>query len=176
MSVIILSLLSLTLVRSFEITPEVTKLIANTVKEDANGDPFYVISLDSVYKQYERWHALLPNIRPHYAIKANPNPAIIELLHGLGAGFDCASKVSVMYRGQRSVVTKKLPSFQNEIKQVMKVTANAQDIIYAQVFKPPQHIAFARAAEVEHMTFDSVQELTKIAKIFPQAKLVLRLR
>lgn len=39
--------------------------------------------------------AALPRVTPHYAVKCNPEPALIRLLLALGAGFDCASKVRV---------------------------------------------------------------------------------
>ena len=32
---------------------------------------------------------------PFYAIKCNPEPAMLRLLMSLGAGFDCASKVEL---------------------------------------------------------------------------------
>ena len=34
---------------------------------------------------------------PHLAVKAHPDPAVISLLLHLGAGVDCASKVSDIY-------------------------------------------------------------------------------
>lgn len=84
---------SFTSTSAFDITPQISEVIRRTVANDPNGDPFYLINLDTVANQLSRWRALLPNIRPHYAVKANPNPALLELLYGLGASFDCASKV-----------------------------------------------------------------------------------
>lgn len=34
----------------------------------------------------------LPRVRPHYAVKCNPNGAIIAMLAAVGASFDCASQ------------------------------------------------------------------------------------
>jgi len=42
---------------------------------------------------YQNWVKVLPTVQPYYAIKANPDPALLKMLGALGAGFDCASKV-----------------------------------------------------------------------------------
>lgn len=39
----------------------------------------------------ESIHLAIHYDKPHYAVKCNPNPAILGLLAALGAGFDCAS-------------------------------------------------------------------------------------
>ena len=41
------------------------------------------------------WRSALPRVTPFYAIKCNPEPAMLRLLMSLGAGFDCASKVEL---------------------------------------------------------------------------------
>ena len=44
---------------------------------------------------YDTWNAMLPKIHPFYAVKCNPEPALLKLLASLGTGFDCASKVCI---------------------------------------------------------------------------------
>jgi ornithine decarboxylase len=73
----------------------------------------------------------------------------------MGGGFDCAS--------------------QQEIEQALKAGAKPSDIIYANPAKPKQHLLYAKQHGVLRMTFDNKDELEKIATIFPEAKLVLRL-
>ncbi len=41
------------------------------------------------------WRRLLPRVRPHYAVKCNASRVVLNALAALGAGCDCASKVSV---------------------------------------------------------------------------------
>jgi len=41
------------------------------------------------------WRKAIPRVTPFYAIKCNPEPAMLRLLMALGAGFDCASKVEL---------------------------------------------------------------------------------
>ena len=45
--------------------------------------------------RYDKWTSALPGVQPFYAVKCNPDRAIIKTLAALGAGFDCASMVNV---------------------------------------------------------------------------------
>ena len=49
---------------------------------------------------YDEWMRLFPNVTPFYAVKCNSDPVFVKVLAELGAGFDCASKVTVMYRAE----------------------------------------------------------------------------
>ena len=44
--------------------------------------------------RYDKWTSALPGVQPFYAVKCNPDRAIIKTLAALGAGFDCASMVN----------------------------------------------------------------------------------
>ncbi|KUG00932.1 Ornithine decarboxylase [Phytophthora nicotianae] len=118
-------------------------------------DAFYVVDTAAIEDRFKLWHQYLPEVRPYYAVKCNPDPALIEGLARLGAGFDCAS--------------------QTEISSVLGNGVPASDIIYANPCKQGSQIAYAHANGVDMMTFDSQDELTKIHSINPSAKLVLRL-
>ena len=73
-------------------------IIKYTALTDTSDDPFFVISIDRIYQQFQTWRQLLPRVRPYYAMRSNPLPAIVELLAALGAGFDCSTKVSFRFR------------------------------------------------------------------------------
>ncbi|RLN02780.1 hypothetical protein BBJ28_00023410 [Nothophytophthora sp. Chile5] len=118
-------------------------------------DAFYVVDTSAVEDRFKLWHEHLPEVRPYYAVKCNPDPVLIQGLARLGAGFDCASL--------------------GEIRSVLGNGVPASDIIYANPCKQGSQIAFAEAQGVDMMTFDSEDELTKIQKLHPRAKLVLRL-
>jgi ornithine decarboxylase len=128
--------------------------VAQHVKQQTLDDPFYLVDLGVVAAQYRKWVKCLPRVRPHYAVKAAPDPAIVKLLHMVGAGFDCASKA--------------------EINLVRSVGVPADAIIYANPCKLKSHLRFAQEQSVMRMTFDNEAELYKIAEIYPQAQLVLR--
>ncbi|KAK7408574.1 Ornithine decarboxylase [Neonectria punicea] len=118
-------------------------------------DTFFVADLGEVYRQHLRWKKNLPRIRPFYAVKCNPDPQVIKLLAELGTGFDCASKT--------------------EIEQVLGMGLNPDRIIYAQPCKTNSYVRFVKSAGVKQMTFDNADELYKIAKLYPDAELFLRI-
>jgi len=62
-------------------------------QQTANGREraFFVNDVGVVERQHSRWLRNLPNVRPFYAVKCNPDPTLCRILAGLGTGFDCAS-------------------------------------------------------------------------------------
>lgn len=133
----------------------INNIINDLIKNNINGEPFYLINLENVVSSFNKWNELLPNIKPYYAIKSNPNLVIIELLASLGVYFDCASK--------------------SEIKTIIKVTNNPSCIIFANPCKMLSHLIYAKENNVNLMTFDCEEELYKIKLYHPDAKLILRL-
>jgi len=124
-------------------------------KESIVEGPFYIVDLGVLARQYQKWVTLMPRVKPFYAVKCNPEPALIKTLAALGAGFDCAS--------------------QGEITQVLSYGVEPERIIMANPCKPPSHIVAAKNYGVSRMTFDNVDELQKIKKCFPNAECVLRI-
>eukprot|EP01116_Phalansterium_solitarium_P002578 TRINITY_DN1267_c0_g1_i1.p2 TRINITY_DN1267_c0_g1~~TRINITY_DN1267_c0_g1_i1.p2 ORF type:complete len:436 (+),score=168.42 TRINITY_DN1267_c0_g1_i1:218-1525(+) len=136
----------------------IEQLIAEKlVEEDAidKEEAFYFIDLGCVVKKYRQWVKFLPRVKPFYALKCNPNNAIARTLASLGVNFDCASKA--------------------EIQQILGSGVSADRIIYANPTKMKSHISYAKASGVKHMTFDNAEELHKIAEVYPEASLVLRI-
>ncbi|KAI2633921.1 ornithine decarboxylase [Xylaria nigripes] len=123
--------------------------------EPGDEDTFFVGDLGEVYRQHMRWKKNLPRVKPFYAVKCNPDPKVIQLLAGLGAGFDCASKA--------------------EIEQVLDMGVDPSRIIYAQPCKTNSYVRFVASRGVKQMTFDNADELRKIAKLYPDAELFLRI-
>jgi len=93
---------------------------------------------------------------PYYAIKANPHPGIIKAFVELGASFDVASAA--------------------EMKQVLRMGASPAKIIFANTIKSPEDIAFAWKRRVRLMTFDNEPELYKLAKYYPGARVLARIK
>jgi len=101
-------------------------------KEEA----FYVIDLGTVLKKYRQWINALPRVKPYYAVKCNPNTAIIKTLASVGVNFDCASKT--------------------EIQLTLGSGISSSRIIYANPTKMKSHINYAKSSGVDLMTFDNV--------------------
>jgi diaminopimelate decarboxylase len=130
--------------------------IINDFLEDNQSErAFYIIDLGAIFDSYTNWIKLLPNVHPYYAVKCNPNPVILDALASLGCNFDCASE--------------------NEMKMVIEITKDPSRIIFANPCKMSSQIRYARANDVDLMTFDCEEELYKIKLYHPYAKLVLRL-
>jgi diaminopimelate decarboxylase len=130
--------------------------IINDFLEDNQSErAFYIINLGALCDSYTNWVKLLPNVHPYYAVKCNPNPVILDALASLGCNFDCASE--------------------NEMKMVIEITKDPSRIIFANPCKMSSQIRYARANDVDLMTFDCEEELYKIKLYHPYAKLVLRL-
>ena len=130
-------------------------IINDFLEDNQSEKAFYLIDLGEVTKLFANWTNLLPNVKPYYAVKCNPNPVLLDALASLGANFDCASE--------------------NEIKAIIEITKDPTRIIFANPCKMSSQIRYARANDVDLMTFDCEEELYKIKLYHPYAKLVLRL-
>lgn len=118
--------------------------------------PFMMVKRCILERQYRRFHKSLPDVTPYYAIKANPNPGVIKTFIKLGTGFDVASGA--------------------EMKRVLELGASPAKIIFANTIKSPEDIIFARKRKVRLMTFDNEPELYKLAKYYPGAQVLLRIK
>lgn len=129
--------------------------IASAAHEPDAEAAFFVADLGQIYRQHIKWQKHLPNVTPFYAVKANPDPVVLGLLAALGAGFDCASM--------------------NEINMVAQLGVNPSRVIFANPCKPTSYVKHAARNGVDMTTFDNVDELHKMARVHPGAKLVLRI-
>jgi len=124
-------------------------------KHNIELDNIAVCDLGVVVRQYLKWQKFFPRVHPHYAVKSFPDINVVRLLHLLGANFDCASR--------------------SEIELALSIGAQPGEIIYANPAKGFKHIEYAKEKGVKQMTFDNKAELDKIAELFPEAQLVLRI-
>jgi ornithine decarboxylase len=131
-------------------------IINNILEGNLSEEAFYIVDIGKVIKQVQKWNDLLPHVKPHYAVKCNPNPLILKILASLDVNFDCASK--------------------NEISSVVSVTEDPKRIIFANPCKMSNQIKYARANDVDLMTFDSDHELYKIKLYHPYSDLILRIK
>lgn len=122
------------------------------VQEEA----FYVCDIDDIIFKYKQWKLLMPRVQPHYAVKCNDSPIVLEVLAALGTGFDCASK--------------------GEINKILDLNVDANRIIFAHPCKPASHIRHAAALGVNLTTYDNATELHKMKSLHPNCNLVLRIR
>jgi ornithine decarboxylase len=131
-------------------------LVNMFLEKNQSEDPFLIINLGEIIRQYQKWYLYLPMIKPYYAVKCNPDLIILELLNNLGCNFDCAS--------------------QNEISKIINLGVSPDRIIFANPCKMISQIKYARAHDVDLVVFDDESELYKIKLFHSNAKLVLRIK
>ena len=140
---------------------DVRDTIKEYIKKDASGasdasdEPFFIVDMNKVVEQYNRWVEYLPDIQPYFAVKSNPDTNIMRLLATLGCNFDCASK--------------------NEMANVLAIVNNPERIIFANPCKVSSHLKYACENKIAMMTFDCVEELEKIHTLYPEAQILLRI-
>jgi len=124
--------------------------------EGTERGAFYHLSIDDLVQRVALWRQCMPRVNPHYAVKCNNDPSVLRTFEILGLGFDCASL--------------------GEMKAILSLGVDASRIIFAHTIKSNASLRFAKQRGVTRMTVDSIDELDKIARFYPSASLVLRIR
>ncbi len=129
------------------------------------GTPVVVIDHNVVRANYKAFHQHLPRVQAYYAVKANPDPAIVRSLYRIGASFDVASlaEFRLVYENIKGLPAKEQQDFIWD------------KIIYANPTKPRETLE-ALDQYKPLVTFDNLNELKKIKRFAPHAGVVLRLR
>jgi ornithine decarboxylase len=117
--------------------------------------PFLLVDPHLVRTKARRFKAAMPRVQPHYAVKANPSPAVLRALMEEGVGFEIASPA--------------------ELDLLVSLGARAEEIYYSNPVKSRSCIEHAAAGGVRWYVLDSVEELRKIVSLKPDASLYLRI-
>lgn len=117
--------------------------------------PFEVYDLDQVRANYEEIGCAFPAVDIHYAMKCNPHPRITRYLASLGAGFEVASLA--------------------ETRQLIRQGVLPERIVCMHPIKSPEFLKYLHKQKIQVMAVDSYEEVDKIARYAPDAKLVVRL-
>ena len=138
-------------------TPAAIAVAAQALVAD-NGaqDDFYIVDLGVLERSMDFWRTSFPRVDPHYAVKCFSDLGLMTALAAMGAGFDCASQteVALAVRAGVDVSTR---------------------VIYANPCKKPSELEAMRRSGCDLTTYDSVEELEKIAAIFPGCRVVVRI-
>lgn len=137
---------------------DVERFASRQALDDLGGSPdrpVILMDLSKAEAQLQLWKESLPRVRPHYAVKCNPDRLLLQTLQKGGCGFDCATM--------------------DEIDRALSIGVPPGDIVLSHPCKLRSHIAFAKSQGVSLMSFDNSIELQKVAAEFPGARLLLRL-
>ncbi|WP_254763133.1 diaminopimelate decarboxylase [Natrinema marinum] len=97
---------------------------------DDYGSPLYVLDLERVRQNYRRLAAAFSNAEILYAVKANALGAVLETLHGEGAGLECASA--------------------GEVQRALEAGASGSEVHYTAVNPPAQDLDWVVGAWADH--------------------------
>jgi ornithine decarboxylase len=141
----------------FDTHPEVS-LDFEIVRQAARqkySRPFLILDTAIVRSKVRRFRAAMPRVRPHYAVKANPDRRVLKVLAQEGAGFEIASIA--------------------ELDLLLALGVNVAEVFYSNPVKSRESIAYAAAKGVEWFVVDSVDELRRVFDVKPDAKQYLRI-
>jgi ornithine decarboxylase len=130
-----------------------------------HGTPLFVVDHDVLRKNYAAFRKHLPRLQAYYAVKANPDPAIVTTLYQAGASFDVASLPEFMIVYE---CIKDMPDKQRQDWIWDK-------IIYANPIKANETLK-ALDAYKPLVTYDNHEEIGKIRKHAPHAGVALRIK
>ena len=69
----------------------VAELVRGVLRERQCATPFLLLDTNELDRALARFEDNLPGVRLHYAVKANPTPALVQFFHARGLSFDVAS-------------------------------------------------------------------------------------
>ncbi len=142
------------------ITPDLLQELAAT-----HGTPLFVMDHDELRSNYAMFRRHLPRVQAYYAVKANPDPAIVKSLFDAGASFDVASLPEFMV----------VHDLIRDLPEVERQEWIWDKIIYANPIKIDETLQTLDRYK-PLVTFDNREEITKIRQFAPNSGLVLRIR
>ena len=117
--------------------------------------PCLIIDLDIIRKNYEDLRRNLPFAKIYYAVKANPDDAVVALLRDLGSSFDVASRY--------------------ELDQLLKLEVPPERMSFGNTIKKEKDIAYFYEKGVRLFVTDSITDLDKLSRAAPGSKVFFRL-
>jgi ornithine decarboxylase len=115
--------------------------------------PFLILDNAIVRDKARRFRTAMPRVRPHYAVKANPDRRVVKALMQEGC-FEIASTA--------------------ELDLLLSLGVDPAGVFYSNPVKSRQAIATAAGKGVEWYVVDSVDELRRVHEIKADAKTYLR--
>lgn len=132
-------------------TPKIARFLA----EQQPATPCLVLDVDRVEDNFRALQRALPLARIYYAVKANPAPQVLERLVRLSSSFDAASF--------------------EEVAACLEAGARPESISFGNTIKKASAIRSAHQHGVSLFAFDSIEELEKLAKHAPGARVYCRI-
>jgi ornithine decarboxylase len=117
--------------------------------------PFLILDTAIVRDKLRRFRAAMPRVRPHYAVKANPDRRVLKALVQEGAGFEIASTA--------------------ELDLLLALGVPAAEVFFSNPMRSRESNAAAAGKGVRWFVVDSVDELRRVHGVDPTAHMYLRI-
>jgi ornithine decarboxylase len=140
-----------------------TDVLARTLTEsfvsgmvDEHSTPLLITFEEVIERNYRVLADLMPRVKIFYAVKANPDPRVVETVVKLGGGLDVSSP--------------------GELESARRLGVAPSDLLYTQPIKKEGEIELVREAGLDLLVCDNAEEVRKVARIFPGCGILLRIR
>jgi len=117
--------------------------------------PFLVLNIDLIRDKYFELRENFPQCDIFYAMKANPEKEVLNVLRKLGSNFDVASK--------------------EELDSVLKLGVSTDRVSFGNTIKKEADIDYAYKKGVRLFACDSIEDLGKLQRKAPGANIFFRL-
>lgn len=131
----------------------IRKLVTAKVAE-GDYDPFFVMNVELIDDSLENWFKKLPDVKPYYALRCNPDSVLLKLLtRNADMGLCCSSR--------------------HEVEMAMKIVS-VDRIIYGNPFWTRGNIRYAKECGIETVIIETVHDFKRFAMYYPEANIILR--
>ncbi|MDR2536041.1 MAG: type III PLP-dependent enzyme [Treponema sp.] len=117
--------------------------------------PCVVVNLRTIKSNYLKLRNSFPYAQIYYAVKANPDKAVVSLLDELGANFDLASRY--------------------ELDLVLSLGISPERVSYGNTIKKAKDVAYFYEKGVRMFVTDSKEDLKNIATYAPNSRIYVRI-
>jgi len=122
---------------------------------EIQDDAFVVCSLSNIQDELENWNSAFPDIEPTFYVGANPMTEVQECISQLGVKMTIKNK--------------------NDASALAQLQDSCSNVVYSSSTKLGSHIKAAVAAGVQIFFADTPQEMIKIKKVLPGARIIIEL-
>lgn len=116
--------------------------------------PYFLFSKDAIRNKYREFKTCFPHSQIYYAMKADAEKEVLLTLMEEGSCFEAAS------------------IYELDILKTLDIPPDR--ILYGTSVKPESHIKAFHKYGVNRFAFDSMQEIEKIARVAPKARVYVR--
>lgn len=130
-------------------------LMDSVLRDTRTVTPSLILDFNTIRQTYDRFLTAMPGSTVFYAVKANANPQVLQLVVDKGAGLEIASLA--------------------ELERSLDAGATGERIICSNPIKNPVFLERMHRESVFAMTVDSTYEVEKVAQYAPGSRIYVRL-